>query len=306
MISHTWASTIGKNITAISKGISEIIARLAEPLMRYSTIYLALATGLSFLMWAPVYQACQGIVIATPEFVLLGAFTVAENAIHEGRKKWGSILFAVCILLAAIMIATFVSIFIVKFDEPSIKILNFSRCLVAFGFSIALNKLEQEQEPISTAISQPPVDKNEPIDYAKLATEVATLLAPRIAEMRAEIIALIPEKPQSIDVAELASQVASLLSTEDNSEDSLEDSERTPIDLETARMSHMQYEQETAGDSASAVTKREDNDLAKKVRRIVLKNPDLSSTEIAEKASCSRSYAGKIKSQVLKDKIYGS
>jgi hypothetical protein len=138
-----WSTDAREKITQVSKGISEILAGLAEPLMRYSTIYLALATSIPVIYTATAYNIAEGIVIAAPEFVLLGAFTIAEDAIKRGQKKWGAILFTICLFLAAIMIATFVDIFIVSFSELAIHILNFARCLTALGFSVALGKLQQ-------------------------------------------------------------------------------------------------------------------------------------------------------------------
>jgi len=110
----------------------------------YSTVYLALATSIKAIYYPPVYSLTEGIVIAAPEFVLLGALSIAENAIQAGQKKWGYILLCICLALAGGMIATFVDIFLVKFTDDALKYLNFARCLVAVGFSIALGKLEGE------------------------------------------------------------------------------------------------------------------------------------------------------------------
>lgn len=145
-IPQSWANGIGQDITTIFKGIGEILARLSEPLMRYSTVYLALATALPLIRYAPIYNACIGIVVSTPEFVLIGALAIAENAVKAGNKKWGVVLFLVCALLAVIMIATLVDIFIYPFPDIALKILNFSRCLTAVGFSIVLSKLAEVQE----------------------------------------------------------------------------------------------------------------------------------------------------------------
>jgi hypothetical protein len=135
-----------KKITAFSKGLSIVLAAAAEPLMRYTTIYLALATALPVIKVTWLYGACQGMVIATPEFVIIGAFTIAEGAIKAGQKVWGVILLMICIALAAIMVATFVDIFIVSFNDLAIKLLNFSRCLAAVGFTVALGKLDKDEE----------------------------------------------------------------------------------------------------------------------------------------------------------------
>lgn len=148
-------------ITDKSKGVNELLAALGEPLMRYATIYLALATGIPYIKFAPAYTACQGIVISVPEFVILGALGVAEGACkEEHNKKWGIALYGICALLALIMVATFVDIFIYQFPDIAVKSLNFARCIVAVGFSITLGKLDQDttsgDQAAQPAQAQPP------------------------------------------------------------------------------------------------------------------------------------------------------
>ncbi len=180
-----WSTGTREKITDISKGISEILAGLAEPLMRYSTIYLALATSIKVIYYAPAYNATEAIVIAAPEFVLLGAFTIAETSIAGGQKKWGYILLTICLLLAAIMIATFVDIFIITFNDLEIHILNFSRCLVALGFSVALGKLEQPApaekstgQSQGVTVKPEPEKKPEPVTPAPEPQAVEAATAP--------------------------------------------------------------------------------------------------------------------------------
>ena len=151
-----------RRITGFSKGLSIVLAAGAEPLMRYTTIYLALATALPFIKLPWLYAACQGIVIATPEFVIIGAFNIAEDAIKTGQKVWGIILMIICIAMAGIMIATFVDIFIVQFSDLAINILNFARCLVAVGFTVVLGKLDKDDEEEQGQSAQSPAPQPQP------------------------------------------------------------------------------------------------------------------------------------------------
>jgi hypothetical protein len=137
-----WSTKARKRITAISKGVSEVLAGIAEPGMRYATIYMALATGLPAINYGPLFAFCEGLVIALPEFVLIGAFGIAEDAWKEGKKVWAGALLAVCFALALIVILTLIDIFVVKFPDVDIKYLNFGRCLVAVSFSVILGKLD--------------------------------------------------------------------------------------------------------------------------------------------------------------------
>jgi hypothetical protein len=188
-----WSTRVRKHITAVSKGVSEILAALSEPFMRYSTIYLALATSIPVVKWMPLYTLCQGIVIAAPEFVLLGALSIAEQACKGSQKTWGVLLYMVSILLACIMIATFVDIFIVTFSPLAVQCLNFARCLVAVGFSVVLGKLEKGDDedagtgspsmasvsptaPSSTPPTVPaPVPPSKPAPVSIMASEVASI-----------------------------------------------------------------------------------------------------------------------------------
>jgi hypothetical protein len=144
-----------KRITAFSKGLSEILAGLAEPGMRYATIYMALATGIPAINWGPAFNFCEGLVIALPEFVLIGAFGIAEDAWREGKKVWGGALYMACIALALIVGATLVDIFIWQYPAFYIKLLNFSRCLIAVSFSVILGKLDEgkseDEGPVQNA-----------------------------------------------------------------------------------------------------------------------------------------------------------
>lgn len=171
-----------KRITAFSKGLSEVLAGIAEPGMRYATIYMALATGIPAINYGPLFSFCEGIVIALPEFVLIGAFGIAENAYREGKKVWAIALFIVCFLLAGIVLLTFIDIFIVQFPEFYLKLLNFGRCIIAVSFSIILGKLEDEG-PVQNAASlhvqpiQPPIQPVHIEEIGKLTEEVNRLSA---------------------------------------------------------------------------------------------------------------------------------
>jgi hypothetical protein len=159
----------GKRITKWSKALSIILAASAEPLMRYTTIYLALATALPVIKIAALYSACQGVVIAAPEFVIIGAFNIADEELKRegGQRTWGWILRGICLLMSLIMIATFVDIFIVSFDELALKLLNFARCLIAVGFTVTLGKLDRdEEEDEGTASAPAPAPSQEALDQA--------------------------------------------------------------------------------------------------------------------------------------------
>jgi hypothetical protein len=142
-IPQAWAGGIGQDITTAFKGVAELLTRIAEPIMRYATVYLAIATALPALRYEPLYYVAMIIVIASPEFILVGALSIAEAGFKQGRKGWSVALFVVCGLLAIIMTATFMEVFkILIFNDYAHHILNFSRCMIAAGFSIVLPKLD--------------------------------------------------------------------------------------------------------------------------------------------------------------------
>jgi hypothetical protein len=182
-----WATRARRRITIISKGAGEIFAALAEPLMRYATIYLALATSIPALNWGPLYATALGIVIIAPEFVLLGALSIAEQAIKSGQTKWGRALYVVSFLLAGIMVATFVDIFIYTFPDLALKALNFARCLIAVSFSLVLGKLDKESdEPdVVRAVQPTPDEINRALDQLK--TDLSKQIEDGLQHIRIEV-----------------------------------------------------------------------------------------------------------------------
>ena len=144
-----WARWTGKKISEHSRGLAEVLARAAEPAMRYSALYLVLqmAPLLSFLRYQPAIGAATTAVIAGPELALLGAINVAEDSIKaedKALKFWGWVLALICLLLAVIMVATFGDIFKVwTLDDQGLNFLSFARCIIAVSFGIVLGKLDQ-------------------------------------------------------------------------------------------------------------------------------------------------------------------
>jgi hypothetical protein len=390
-----WAVPAGKDITTAFKGVAEIIARMAEPLMRYATIYLALATALPALRWEPLYNIAMVAVIASPEFVLIGALSIAEVGYKEGRKGWAIVLFMVCGLLTIIMTATFMEVFhIMAFGDYAHHVLNFSRCLVAVGFSVVLNKLDggvsqdlsqnqpaqvpdfnkmledQKAEILShleqtlitfqtqiVAQIQPKIDhvqaQIQPVDYNQIADKMMPIISQvqatlqeeiegKIAGIPAfddagfrtsllqEITALIADHSHGIDLTELASRLApmmsvseqqTMLSTEQLSNDLVNKKPRVTAKLteqsteqspnETTRIADGLTERSTEQNTTVSANKTvrtqrtiESSETAKKIRRLLRKDPTLGPTELADRCDCSKSYASSVKSSFLKSKDY--
>ena len=312
-------------ITDKSKGVNELLAALGEPLMRYATIYLALATGITYIKWLPAYTACQGIVISVPEFVILGALGVAEGACkEEHNKKWGIMLYGICALLAAIMIATFVDIFIYQFPDIAIKSLNFSRCIVAVGFSIVLGKLDQDpQHDQATQPAQsspvpaaPPAIDLTPIHQAleTLGTQIKQIaetqeqkditLAGEIEKLTTSGL-MLQELGEKIDTLE--TQIGTLSAHKNNTEtDTPDDTEDDTVsDTETdtqeetlehtnniTLLSSRRHKNDTRGDTKTRTTNS--SDKASKAKRYIRKNPQITPAALAQKAEISVTYARRL------------
>jgi hypothetical protein len=182
-----WATRARRRITIISKGAGEIFAALAEPLMRYATIYLALATSIPALNWGPLYATALGVVIIAPEFVLLGALSIAEQAIKSGQTKWGRALYVVSFLLAAIMVATFVDIFIYTFPDLALKCLNFARCLIAVSFSLVLGKLDKESDEPDVMRVAPPTPDEIGQAFDRLKVDLSKQIEEGLQQIRVEV-----------------------------------------------------------------------------------------------------------------------
>jgi hypothetical protein len=206
-VTRKFSTRVRKRITAISQGLSEILAGVAEPAMRYATIYMALATGLPSINYAPLFGFCEGLVIALPEFVLIGAFSIAENAWKEGGKSqraWAVVLFVACALLALVVGLTFVDIFIVKFSEFDMKLLNFSRCIIAVSFSIILGKLDgSKSEDEQQALTVQPVQNAASLNIQPIQTPAPPVHIEEIDKLTEEVnrlSALMVQMSQTVNV----------------------------------------------------------------------------------------------------------
>ena len=278
-------------ITDKSKGVNELLAAAGEPLMRYATIYLALATGIPYIKFMPAYTACQGIVISVPEFVILGALGVAEGAASEAHnKKWGIALYGICALLAAIMIATFVDIFIWQFPDIAVKSLNFARCIVAVGFSIVLGKLDQDepqsdQSVAQTPAQQPAVPAAPVIDLtpltdqiAKLTEQMEKLQAEKLVESQAETET---ESGQESGQSEDDSQA------EEEDENGQEIRNNITV-LRPRRQAKERAKPQAKNGQSGPSTK------ASKAAALIRRNPEISAPDLAKKAGIDVSYARKL------------
>ncbi|MBO0783796.1 MAG: hypothetical protein J2P37_33725, partial [Ktedonobacteraceae bacterium] len=270
-----------KKITSFSKGLSEILAGAAEPVMRYATIYLMIATGIPFLRVEAIYWACIAIVIVAPEFVLLGALAIGENAYKAGSRAWAKVLFVVCALLAIIMIATFVDIFIIPFDAMAIKILNFCRCLVAVGFSFTLNKLEAEADR-----EAPTIDTLDGLKASLLAQIRAEMPAPQQIDVTAlaqqiitEVQASIPNAHPSIDYHQLAATVAPMI------EAGLTSTLHSELKATLASVSHPQVVASEPPEKATREEQKTTSNAGSRATRKLVSEPPRATAEASEKGA---------------------
>jgi len=205
-ITQDWALPWGKDITNFFKGIAELITRTAEPIMRYATVYLAIATALPALKLPALYDAGMTIVIASPEFVLVGALSIAEAGWKEGRKFWSIVLFCVCGSLAIIMITTFTEIFkITTMGDGGNNVLNFARCIVAAAFSVVLPKLDGVTSQ-NVPVQIPDLDQLLTNQREQILSEIAASLN----AFRAEIATQIDSRmvaPEPLDYSQVAQQM---------------------------------------------------------------------------------------------------
>ncbi len=293
-------------ITDKSRGVNEVLAAAGEPLMRYATIYLALATGISYIKYMPLYTACQGIVISVPEFVILGALGVAETSCKEEHsRKWGIMLYGICALLALIMVATFVDIFIYQFPDIAIKSLNFSRCIVAVGFSIVLGKLDQDkgdeqgQQPQPVQPAAPPSEPAIDIEQIASAIEqkISETLAGKLTNLETQLAQIQSEK-QDDGQAENETESGQDLGNEEDSERANFEDENGQDDgqeirnnitvLRPRRQANSRANSRAKNGQSNASTK------ASKAAALIRKNPEISASDLAKKAGIDTSYARKL------------
>jgi hypothetical protein len=328
-----WATIARRKISSFSKGLSEILAGAGEPLMRYAAIYLALATGVSVIKWMPLYNFAQGLVIATPEFVLLGALSVAEIACESDRdRKWGRLLYWICALLALIMIATFVDIFIYQFPDVAIKGLNFARCLVAVGFSVVLGKLEDDEQEQGAVAPDGHLEEiarlQQALDHAtqkaseaqaamqeahraeianlhqalQVTTQSTNELASRSrqdAQEWGEKITTLEQLVLTLQASKITSETPedvnrSVNEDGNNPVNEIDDESSSIVDIQAYRDGNKTSTRKAKSVDSKSATPTGNGTARQKALRIIKRTPEIAPADLAKRAGITRQYASKL------------
>lgn len=179
-------------VTTFFTWLFRLMARLAEPLMTLSTIYVIVEAGVPSVSVNWLHWLAVGIMISAPEVILPGGFILA-NELHTQGNKRSWVLYAMCWIFVVLTAGTLADLFIWHFQGAALSTLMWVRCAAAVGYSVLFRVITYKQEkevlPITdvlerfqaftdlveslsqqVGILQENTPQPEPVDYAKLAT----------------------------------------------------------------------------------------------------------------------------------------
>jgi|GEM_PF-5105532 len=114
-----------------------LAARLAEPTMLLSAIYVILEAGIPALALTWLHNLALAAMIAAPEIILPGAFVVASRARARGNTH-ATILYITCWAFIALTLTTLASLLTLHLDRDVMQWIMLARCAVGVGYSILI------------------------------------------------------------------------------------------------------------------------------------------------------------------------
>ena len=204
-------------ITLLTIWLIKNVARLVEPLLLAAGVYTLLAKGIPDWNQPWLYNLSLSVMIGAPDVIMPGGFLAVADQWKKSRVAAG-VLFFLLIVLAALTIYADANVFdVVHLEKNDIDQLLFWRSMFGIGYSITIIMTllsQHKQEAVlpprltpnvmtdlkTTLVEE--VSKSvapEPINYTKLAHELAPLLSP-------------PLPPEvSVNYEEIAQHLAPLL-----------------------------------------------------------------------------------------------
>lgn len=126
-----------------------LLARLAEPLLMLSTMYVIAETAVPALHSDVLQALAIAIMVTVPEIVLPGSFVIASKARESGSRLAG-LLYAMCWAFVVLMLLTIADVLVFHFIGLLLALLMFIRCGVAVGYSILMRVMHHGQSPVLT------------------------------------------------------------------------------------------------------------------------------------------------------------
>lgn len=165
-------------VTTFFTWLFRLMARLAEPLMTLSTIYVIVEAGVPSVSVNWLHWLAVGIMISAPEVILPGGFILA-NELHTQGNKRSWVLYAMCWIFVVLTAGTLADLFIWHFQGAALSTLMWVRCAAAVGYSVLFRVITYKQEKEVLPIT-------DVLERFQAFTESLNGLSEKVNEVRAE------------------------------------------------------------------------------------------------------------------------
>ncbi len=122
-----------------------LLARLAEPLLMLSVIYVIVEQAVKPLHSMAIEYLAIAIMVSAPEVMIAGSFKIASVARQQGQKL-ATLLYITCWLFIALLLLTVADVLIFHLSGTALELLMFFRCAVSVGYSIIMRVMPHQEE----------------------------------------------------------------------------------------------------------------------------------------------------------------
>ncbi len=138
-------------ITNVGDWLEEFLARVVEKLALFSAIYLIVEVGVPAISFQSIHETAMGIILASPELIMVGAFKMATREIKAGKQQaWGLML---CVFLLLILTTlTVLELMVWHWSQDNVNKLLAIRFLASIAYTfchgiLKESRYEREQQP---------------------------------------------------------------------------------------------------------------------------------------------------------------
>src|SRR5487761_1452682 len=172
-----------------------LAARLAEPVMLLSVMYVIAEAGVPSLSSGLLQDIAVVALSTAPEIILPGSFVVAAQARAAGDNK-ATLLYGMCWAFVALTTVTLAALFVLHPSSAIMSIIMCARCAVGVGYSILIRVMFATDQVYQAQAAAAP------------ALDVAALLAEHEARTEQRITALANAlTPAPVDLAAIIAEL---------------------------------------------------------------------------------------------------
>ncbi len=272
-----------------------LAARLAEPVMLLSVMYVIAEAGVPSLSSTLLQDIAVAALITAPEIILPGSFVVAAQARAAGDKK-ATLLYGMCWAFVALTTVTLAALFVLHPSPPMMSIIMCARCAVGVGYSILIRVMSATDQVYQAQGPSPA------LDVAALLAEHEARTEQRMSELAH---ALTPTPAPAVDITAIIDEIdrRSQVYIEVLTQSMTQTVTRVAIEQITTSLPAYQRPSPTPPPvvESSRPARREplqqfksaarDMETREQIRRLLIEQPDISSRKAGELAGVSHTTA---------------